>query len=113
MKVNNRGKLLKDITQIENITKDMTSRYGESPRYAFLRDVSMPIISQNSDLSSDLKKNSAENDISVQDGTKLSISDSNGKELTKGQQEYFIDSKVRFEKARHPNWLPCFPILQE
>lgn len=95
VKVNNRGKLLKDITQIENITKDLTSRYGENPRYAFLRDVSMSIIPQKSDLSSGSSKNSTENDISVQGGTKLSISDSTGKELTKGQQEYFIDSKVR------------------
>lgn len=55
-----------------------------------------PIISQNSDLSSGSAKNSAENNISVlEGGTKLSISDSNGKELTKGQQEFFIDSKVR------------------
>lgn len=77
VKVNNRGKLLKDITQIENITKDMTSRYGETPRYAFLRDVSMSIISQKSDLSSGFEKNSAENDISVLEGgsvTKFSLS---------------------------------------
>ena len=53
------------------------------------------IIPQKYDLSSGSAKNSAENDISVQGGTKFSISDSNGKELTKAQQEYFIDSKVR------------------
>lgn len=40
IKNNNRGKLLTDITQIKNITNDMTSRYGESPSYAFIRDVS-------------------------------------------------------------------------
>lgn len=51
-----RGKLLKDITKIKNITNNMTSRYGESPSYAFVRDVSMNSISQNSDLSTQNSK---------------------------------------------------------
>lgn len=38
---NARGKRLKDITKIKNITKDMVSRYGINPSYAFLRDASM------------------------------------------------------------------------
>ena len=42
-----RGKLLKDITKIENITKDVTSQYGNRPTYAFLRDASMNSIPQN------------------------------------------------------------------
>ncbi len=45
----NRGKLLKDVTKIENITKDVTSRYGNNPSYAFLRDASIDSIAQNSD----------------------------------------------------------------
>lgn len=60
----NRGKLLKDITQIRNITQDVTSRYGSNPSYAFLRDASMNSISQNSEKSTQNTKNSlsAQND---------------------------------------------------
>ncbi len=46
IKNNSRGKLLKDITQIENITQSMTSQYGYNPTYASLRDASMDSISQ-------------------------------------------------------------------
>ncbi len=53
-----RGKLLKDITKIENITENVTSRYGESPSYAFLRDASTNSIPQNEDLSTENAKNS-------------------------------------------------------
>lgn len=35
-----RGLLLKDITKIKNITQDISSSYGESPKSTFLRDVS-------------------------------------------------------------------------
>ena len=45
-KNNKRGKLLTDITQIKNITNDMTSRYGKSPSYAFIRDVSTNLLLQ-------------------------------------------------------------------
>ena len=38
---NKRGKRLKDITKIKNITKDMVSRYGANPSYTFLRDTSI------------------------------------------------------------------------
>lgn len=41
---NRKGKRLKDVTKIENITKDVTSQYGNNPTYAFLRDASMNII---------------------------------------------------------------------
>ena len=41
---NKRGKRLKDITKIKNITKDMVSRYGANPSYTFLRDTSMNIV---------------------------------------------------------------------
>ena len=63
----NRGKLLKDITKIKNITTDVTSRYGGTPSYAFLRDVSMDIIPQNS------KKSTGK--------TKFSLSDSEGNDV--------------------------------
>ncbi len=39
-----RGKLLKDITKIRNITKDIISSYGENPKSDFLRDASMDSI---------------------------------------------------------------------
>ena len=39
-----RGKLLKDITKIRNITKDIVSSYGENPKSNFLRNASMDSI---------------------------------------------------------------------
>ena len=39
-----KGKLLKDITKIRNITKDIVSSYGSNPKSNFLRDVSMDSI---------------------------------------------------------------------
>lgn len=39
-----RGKLLKDITKIRNITKDIVSSYGTNPKSNFLRNASMPSI---------------------------------------------------------------------
>lgn len=39
-----RGKLLKDITKIRNITKDIVSSYGKNPKSNFLRNASMDSI---------------------------------------------------------------------
>ena len=39
-----RGKLLKDVTKIKNITQDIVSSYGQNPKSNFLRDVSMDSI---------------------------------------------------------------------
>ena len=39
-----KGLLLKDITKIENITQDISSSYGQSPKSTFLRDASMDSI---------------------------------------------------------------------
>ena len=64
----NRGKLLKDVTKIKNITQDMTSRYGSNPSYAFLRDVSINSISQNSEKSSVFEKKTFDNDFSAPEG---------------------------------------------
>lgn len=36
-----RGKLLKDVTKIRNITEDIVSSYGKNPKSNFLRDASM------------------------------------------------------------------------
>jgi len=41
-----RGLLLKDVTQIENVTQDLRSSYGDKPQATFLRDVSMDTIPQ-------------------------------------------------------------------
>lgn len=40
----NKGRLLKDITKIENITQDISSSYGTNPKSTFLRDTSIPSI---------------------------------------------------------------------
>lgn len=39
-----RGRLLKDVTQIKNITQDIVSSYGDNPKSNFLRDASMDSI---------------------------------------------------------------------
>lgn len=44
-----KGLLLKDITKIENITQDIRSSYGDSPKSAFLRDASMDSIRETSE----------------------------------------------------------------
>ncbi|MBQ0037460.1 MAG: hypothetical protein KBS74_02185 [Clostridiales bacterium] len=79
------GKLLKDITKIENITQDITNSYGENPKFGFLRDASMDSIPTSSEKSK----------------RKLSAvaRDSEGRQLTEQQEEYFKDSKVRDENG--------------
>ena len=79
-----RGKLFKDITKIEDITEITLSSYGENPKSQFLRTSSNNSISQTS------KK----------DNEKFSLKDSDGRELSKAQQEYFRDSKIRDESGR-------------
>lgn len=76
-----RGKLFKDITKIEDIAEITLSSYGENPKSQFLRTSSNNSISQTS------KK----------DNEKFSLKDSDGRELSEAQQEYFKDSKVRDE----------------
>jgi len=41
-----KGLLLKDVTQIKNITQDISSSYGENPKSTFLRDASMATVPQ-------------------------------------------------------------------
>ncbi len=74
-----RGKLLKDITKIRNITKDIVSSYGKNPKSNFLRNASMDSIFSS-------PQNVKE---------KFSLRDSDGNKLSEQQQEYFKDSKVR------------------
>lgn len=76
-----RGKLFKDITKIEDITEITLSSYGENPKSQFLRTSSNNSIPQTN------KK----------DNEKFSLKDSDGRELSKAQREYFKDSKVRDE----------------
>lgn len=42
-----KGLLLKDITQIENITQDISSSYGSNPKSTFLRDASISRVLEN------------------------------------------------------------------
>ena len=56
---NRKGKRLKDITKIENITKDMTSQYGKNQKYAFLRDASMISIPDSEPKSNSFSENSS------------------------------------------------------
>lgn len=86
---NKRGKRLKDITKIENITKDMVSRYGNNPSYTFLRDVSMISIHENGEkVNTNSEKRNA-----------LPKTDSKGNTLSTEQKEFFKDSKVRDENG--------------
>ena len=66
IKNNKRGKLLKDITKIKNITQDIVSSYGNNPKSNFLRDASMDsirnpneIVKENDSAKSDTVKLSA------------------------------------------------------
>lgn len=79
IKNNKRGKLLKDVTKIRNITQDIVSSYGDNPKSNFLRDVSMYSIRNGSG-----KVNK-----------KFSDRDSDGRHLSEAQQVFFSDSKVR------------------
>lgn len=53
------GKLLKDITKIENITQDITNSYGKNPKFGFLRDASIDSIPASSEKSNRKIKGSA------------------------------------------------------
>ena len=66
---NRKGKRLKDVTKIENITKDVTSQYGNNPTYAFLRDASTIIIPDSETKSNPSEEKSLESE-------KFSLSDS-------------------------------------
>ena len=79
IKPTERGLLLKDVTKIENITQDLYSSYGKDPKSVFLRDVSMANVSQNGE--------NVKGKFSMK-------TDSQGRELTEQQREYFKDSKV-------------------
>lgn len=86
-----KGLLLKDITKIENITQDISSSYGQNPKSTFLRDASMYSIRiDGENVNGDYSIEGAEN------GKKrYSLKeDSEGRELTEQQQEYFKDSKA-------------------
>ena len=73
-----RGKLLKDITKIRNITKDIVSSYGQNPKSNFLRDVSMYSLS--------------ENDQNV--NAKLSLSENSEGNVPAGDQIYGQDVEI-------------------
>ena len=91
---NRRGKRLKDVTKIRNITKDMASQYGDNQKYAFLRDASMDSIF---DPDENVKRKSE----NTSDGRRNALDlDSEGNQLTEAQQEFFKDSKVRDSKGR-------------
>lgn len=46
LEVNNKGRRLKDVTKIRNITQDIYGSYGQSPKSVFLSDASKPNITQ-------------------------------------------------------------------
>jgi len=54
---NSRGRLLKDITKMENITKATSDSYGPNPKFRNLRDVSMRNITPPGEMSSENPKN--------------------------------------------------------
>lgn len=54
-----KGKLLKDVTQIKNVTNNIISSYGENPKSYFVRDVSLDSISRSTAESQDISENSS------------------------------------------------------
>lgn len=86
-----------DIAKTENTTQDVSSSYGQNPKSTFLRDASMDSIrTDGENVNGDYSLKSTEN------GKKrYSLkTDSEGRELTEQQQEYFKDSEVRDEDGR-------------
>ena len=67
-----RGKLLKDVTKIRNITKDIVSSYGQNPKSNFLRDASMDSI-RNSDqiVNNKTQEKFSDRDQNVQDANRI------------------------------------------
>lgn len=62
---NSKGRLFKDVTKIENVTKDIMASYGQDPVNQFLSDISMPNVPYMSmkvkSKSADAKKSDREN----------------------------------------------------
>ncbi len=71
---NRRGKRLKDITKIENITKDVTSQYGNNPTYAFLRDASMDSIHEENEKSNPSDEKTSKK-VSTNSGERMALPD--------------------------------------
>lgn len=80
-----RGKLFKDLTKIKDVTEAIMNSYGENPKFQFLRTSSNSSISQNKEKATE--KGS------------FSLKDSQGRDLSQEQQDYFVESKVRNEKG--------------
>ncbi len=69
-----RGLLFKDITQIKNVTQDISSSYGATPKSTFLRDASMDSIR-----SLDENVNGNYSDAGEESKTRFSLTDSEGR----------------------------------
>lgn len=94
IKNNKKGQLFHDLTKIKDVTEDTLNSYGQNPKFQFLRTSSMDNLSQMNPKSntSDKKKSYS---IDAQPET-----DSEGNTLTREQEEYFKDSKIRDEEGK-------------
>ena len=64
---NKRGDLLTDITQIKNITQDISSSYGKNPKSTFLRDNSEDINSSNNSIPDSTEKSNPQKSLKTPD----------------------------------------------
>ncbi len=64
---NEKGDLLTDITQIKNITQDISSSYGQNPKSTFLRDNSEDINSSTNSIPDSPEKSNRQNSLKTED----------------------------------------------
>lgn len=95
LEVNNRGRRLKDVTKIRNITQDIYGSYGQSPKSVFLSDASEESIAQ------------SDSPVKPWDGTLPRATD--GERILPGGQERYSTQ----EEVPDGLTLPTFAQVQE
>lgn len=90
-----RGLLLKDVTKIKNVTKDITDSYGENPQVRFLRDVSMSSI-RSGDEESNTKF--SERDKEYDDAVKRGDMETAQRMVDEAAEEALKGSKARLDE---------------
>jgi len=91
-----KGKRLKDITKIRNITKDIISSYGKNPKSDFLRDASMSSIRNPNEKAKQNPVGESDNKIAVRERAASCITTHNANYFTFGISEYFTNISYVF-----------------
>ena len=110
-----RGKLLKDVTKIRNITKDIVSSYGQNPKSNFLRDASMDSIRNPGETVN--KKVSGKTGgvyYTTKDGTAMTLerAEKKGKLALKEKQKVAVQTAQFLKKLGLPEHMSSNAMLQ-